>query len=410
MNILDVAETMRKRVLASLAVCAALSCAAAETRYLAVAGSDLSDGKTPQTAWRTIEKLNSDLPPGGTALLKCGDVFYGTVKVKGGSGANERTVISSFGEGPKPVISSAKNLRDDPSIWKVKERRYNYWHVDLADPANFTGVGGSNANPGFLLVDGEVKPWRKFCRSDINRQWDFAGDDGELYVYSTNNPALLAKDIRVAVDGHGILLSSHTAVSNVAVKSVGGHGMCAGWEKEPTIDIRIFDCEFENIGGAELLSFKAMRVRYGNAIEFGSNCADVIVERCRIKGVYDVAFTMQGRPTSTSWSDIHMRNCCIEDSSQAFEVWCKGAKPGVGFKRCSFTGNRTVNVGGGWGALSRPNRIVATPLLAYHMETDTVDITVSDNVFEKVSGPLMFVLGGVESLDPGYRIFRNMVK
>ena len=105
-----------------------------------------------------------------------------------------------------------------------------------------------------------------------------------------------------------------------------------------------------------------------------------------------------------------MRNCRIEDSSQAFEVWCKGAKPGVGFKRCSFTGNRTVNVGGGWGALSRPNRIVATPLLAYHMETDTVDITVSDNVFEKVSGQLMFVLGGVESLDPGYRIFRNMVK
>ena len=76
----------------------------------------------------------------------------------------------------------------------------------------------------------------------------------------------------------------------------------------------------------------------------------------------------------------------------------------------SVTVPGTVNVGGGWGALSRPNRIVATPLLAYHMETDTVDITVSDNVFEKVSGQLMFVLGGVESLDPGYRIFRNMVK
>jgi hypothetical protein len=271
-----------------------------------------------------------------------------------------------------------------------------FWGLALGDPANFTGVAGDNANPGFLLVDGEVKPWRKFCRSDINRQWDFAGDDGMLYVYSTNNPARLAKDISVAVDGHGILLSSHTAVSNVAVKSVGGHGMCAGWAKDPTVDIRICDCEFENIGGAELLSHKAMRVRYGNAIEFGSNCADAIVERCRVKGVYDVAFTMQGRPTSTSWSDIHMRDCHIEDSSQAFEVWCMGAKPGVGFKRCSFTGNRTVNVGGGWGALSRPNRIVATPLLAYHMETDTVDITVSDNVFEKVSGPLMFVLGGVE--------------
>ena len=48
-----------------------------KVRYLAADGDDRNDGRTPATAWRTVQKLNSDLPSGGTALLRCGDVFYG---------------------------------------------------------------------------------------------------------------------------------------------------------------------------------------------------------------------------------------------------------------------------------------------------------------------------------------------
>lgn len=381
-----------------------------KVRYLAADGDDRNDGMTPASAWRTVSRLNSGLPVGGTALLRCGDVFYGKIEVKGGLDSANRTVISSFGKGPKPVVSGTKNLRDDPAIWQTNAARYNYWYTDLNNPSNYSGVATDDANPGFLLVDGKVKPWRHFCRHDINRQWDFAGHEGKLYVYSTNNPALLSRDIRVAVNVSGIILHSHTAVSNLSIRSVGGHGICAGWEKTPTVDMRISDCAFENIGGSELLSFKGMRVRYGNGVEFGSNCADATVEDCRFDGIYDVALTMQGVPTSTGWNDIHFRRCRIENSSQAFEIWCKGAKPGMGFSRCSFTDSRTFNVGGGWGALSRPNRIVATPLLVYRMETDTVDITVTWNVFEKMPNGLMFVLDGAEKLSPGYRIHDNAVR
>lgn len=395
--------------LAVAALCTSAS-AAGETRYLAADGDDTADGRTPATAWRTIGKLNASLPAGGTALLRSGDVFYGTIMVKGGIDASRRTVVTSFGEGPKPVVSCTKNLKPDPAIWKVEEVRFNYWYTDLANPSNYSGFTSEDANPGFLLVDGEVKPWKRFYRYDINRQWDFSSEDGRLYVYCTNNPALLSKDIRVAVNGHGAILDSHTVVSNLSVRAAGGHGFYAGWRKTPTVGIRISDCDFENIGGSELTSYKKFRVRYGNAVEFGSNCADAVVERCRVKGVYDVAFTMQGNPTSTGWNDIHVRNCHIEDSSQAFEIWCGKAPPGIGFSGCSFTGNRTVNVGGGWGALTRPNRVVATPLLVYDLKTDTVDITVSGNTFENPSRGLIFVSGGVDSLPSGYRIFGNTVK
>ena len=74
-------------------------------RYVAADGNDANDGLTPATAWRTIAKLNSGLPSGGAALLRCGDVFYGMIEVKGGIDSAHRTVITSYGNGPKPVIS-----------------------------------------------------------------------------------------------------------------------------------------------------------------------------------------------------------------------------------------------------------------------------------------------------------------
>lgn len=405
---------MHKKVLTAIVIGLAACCAAGEVRYLAANGDDANDGKSPKTAWRTVERLNSGLPSGGTALLRCGDVFYGTVMVLGGVDRNHRTAVMSFGSGPKPVISCTKNLRDDPAIWQAHSTGYNQWYVDLTNPSNYTGLMSDDANPGFLLVDGEVKPWKRFSRHDVNAQWDFAGEDGRLYVHSTNNPALLSHDIRVAVNVHGVRLFSHTAVSNLAVRATGAHGMYAGWSKTPTTDMRISDCTFENIGGSELENYYCdgkLRVRYGNGIEFGANCEDAIVERCEFRGVYDVAYTMQGNiEGATGWKDVHVRGCLMVDCSQAFEIWCKSAPPGVGFKRCSFTGNRTVNVGGGWGALTRPNRQTATPLLVYAMETDTVDIEVTGNVFEKVSSGLIYKRGGLDTLPSGYRVHDNVIR
>ena len=76
-------------------------------RYLAADGNDANDGLTPATAWRTVERLNAGLPSGGTALLRCGDVFYGKIAVKGGIDGEHRTTLTSFGDGIK-ILSSFK--------------------------------------------------------------------------------------------------------------------------------------------------------------------------------------------------------------------------------------------------------------------------------------------------------------
>lgn len=390
--------------------------AADEVRYVAAEGNDAADGRTPATAWRTLKKLSADLPSGGTGFLRCGDTFFGEIKVKGGPDAEHPTVITSYGSGAKPVLTYSKVLKDDPAIWRTGTGTvplYGIWWCDLTNPTNYTGVDTADINPGTILVDGKLQPWRKFCWHDINRQWDFSAQGKYLFVYSTNNPALVSREIQVSLNEGVVDFVSNFVISNVTCRMIGSCAMCGGWSAKTVLrHVRVTDCDFEHIGGSALVGFEkgefARKVRFGNGVEFGNNVQDAIVERCRFDGVYDTAFTMQGHPT-VSWADVHVRNCSFANCSQAYELWCKGAPKGVGYVRCTFTGNRCYNVGGGWGAESRPNRCVATPLLMYFMDTDTVDVDISGNVFESCPNGLIYKLGGLDKLPAGYRVHDNVL-
>ena len=401
-----------------MTICAALvagALTAGEARYLANAGDDAADGLTPATAWRTIKRLNEGLPSGGTACLKRGDTFYGRLDVKGGLDKEHPTVITAYGEGEKPVVSALKIIKNDPKVWEGASPVYGVWRVAITNAANYTGIDSPDANPGLLIVDGELHGWRKYSYHDINQQWDFAGDGGYLYVYSTNNPALLAKDIRINVNVGTCALKSNMKVSNIKVSGTGACGMCVWGGKPATHDIVISDCDFENIGGSELVGYLnsgVIKARYGNGIEFGNNVTDTLVERCTFRQVYDVAYTMQGWP-SVSWKNNHCRDCTMTDCSQAFEIWTnkrEDVKEKVGFENCSFTGNRTLRVGGGFGALTRPNRITATPLLFYTDKADIFDIDVSGNTFEECPYGVLYKAGGLKRLPKGYRMHDNIVK
>ncbi len=61
------------------ALLATLLLASTPARYLSAEGDDAADGCSPETAWRTVGRLNEGLPAGGRACLRAGDVFYGTV-------------------------------------------------------------------------------------------------------------------------------------------------------------------------------------------------------------------------------------------------------------------------------------------------------------------------------------------
>ena len=80
----------------------------ARTFYVAADGSDENDGLTPETPFRTIDKINTlKLIPGDKVLFKKGDTFQGALKPKGSGAEGAPIVIASYGEGNvKPILEA----------------------------------------------------------------------------------------------------------------------------------------------------------------------------------------------------------------------------------------------------------------------------------------------------------------
>ena len=395
-----------RRFVLAVVLSAAWAAVGTEVRYFSNDGDDSADGLTPEAAWRTLEKLGKSLPGGAEARLRRGDVFYGRAVLRPGPSAEMPTVLTAYGEGARPVICAYKIAKPDPAVW-TRIGTNNLWRIDLGDYSKFGGNHMTkDGNVGFLKVDGQIFGRKFFAKLNRlpERQWDFIDDGTNLTVWSSANPALLSKDIRIAPCMATLPFRDHIEVRSITVRGTGGHGANGS-----AVDVRFFDCVFAEIGGSHLPGHGKGVSRFGNGVECWSGCRDIQVRRCGFKDVYDTGFTMQGMNAPFSWENIHVADCVFERCSQCFEVWLSDCRPGIGMKVCSFMRNRCVDTARGWAYDVRPDKDVATPLLMYTMATDTCDILVKDNVFVNSRGRLVYKSGGLSELPESYRIVDNTI-
>ena len=277
----------------------------------------------------------------------------------------------------------------------------------LADDSKFDGNHATkDGNVGFLKVDGRIFGRKFFAKSGrpLTQQWDFMDDHRFLTVWSADNPARLAKDIRIAPNMGVIPFKRHVEVRDVVVRGTGGHG-----SNGVGFDMRFFDCGFFEIGGSHPRGHGSGTTRYGNGVECWAGASDVQVCRCAFADIYDVGFTMQGGNPSRSWENTHVTDCTFTNCTQCYELWASKCRPGIGMKGCTFLRNRCVDTARGWAFDVRPDKANATPLLMYSMETDVCDILVKDNVFVNSRGTLIFKSGGLADLPESYRVVDNTI-
>ena len=93
------------------------------TYYVSNNGDDKNDGKSPKTAWATLDKVNSfAFQKGDLVVLERGSLWRGFLSVK------SNVSYSAYGEGPKPKIwTSYDGLTY--GTWKPTETR-NVWVLD----------------------------------------------------------------------------------------------------------------------------------------------------------------------------------------------------------------------------------------------------------------------------------------
>lgn len=106
----------------------------------AVDGNDANDGKTPQTAWRSLAKVNSmKLNAGNKILFRVGQTWEGQLEIKDSGTADNPIEIGAYGDGVQPILT-AVGLYTIPSQGEEAWYPYNNSYVgsgakdDVSDP------------------------------------------------------------------------------------------------------------------------------------------------------------------------------------------------------------------------------------------------------------------------------------
>ena len=270
-------------------------------------GNDLNDGRTPQTAKKTFEKMSQSA--GIAVLLKCGDTFDMSDMFYVG----DNTVFCSYGEGPRPVLDFSQKIEE--SFFAVRGYE-NLWAVDLSRTEFNNKESSSNLsyNFGQLYIDGECNwnritiPVEEMAESNFaqivgdrkDNCWVVDWMHGVLYLYSESDPN--EHEIRVSIGRHGLNFREvrNVIVSDLEIRNVGVSGA--------TIfncdDVSVSNCLFRNIGGA----VTAEGIRYGNGVQISGVAKNISILNNVFDGVYSSGYSDVGITVTDRQENVTINN------------------------------------------------------------------------------------------------------
>ncbi len=302
----------------------------AKNYYISNAGDDNANGLSPSTSFQTIAKLNDiRIKPGDTIFFKSGDYYTGTLILKHSGKDNQPVVITSYGNGAKPVISGSMLLgqfkKTDENIYSascIKKIHYLFQNNHLKTKARYP-------NTGYLKIDGggtdflddfdlplsekqiegatvrlRTKNWQYEYRkvtgldgksitfdsilwnrpdkqNEAEKGWGYFLDGSKAFLdaegewcYSsekqtvylyTENPVLPDDKFEASFIPYGIVLEK--GASNISIQNIciSGQTNTCILGKENNQNIQISDCNISKAGKYALL------IKNGNSILFQNN-------------------------------------------------------------------------------------------------------------------------------------------
>ncbi len=185
LKILATLSNLKKFIFSFLIIINIQNLNAQTTYYIdATGGNDSNNGITPQTAWRSLNKVNNysfNTTSGNVYVrLKKGQVWRETLTPsRGGTGENNRVIFCSYGTGRRPQILGSNDLKSDISIWT--DMGSNVWRRSLSSSPFYVIFEKPNTATNW----GYIQSSSSACNSD----YKFYYSSGYLYVYSVGNPA-----------------------------------------------------------------------------------------------------------------------------------------------------------------------------------------------------------------------------
>lgn len=365
------------------------------TFYVSNSGDDSNDGKSPETAWKTLDKVNdpASVCEGCNVLFERGGLWRGIIRVP-----HNGMTYSAYGVGMKPRFYGSRRNYAKPEYWKKTEYE-NVWYTDLCTKnVGLVAINHSDVLGKYDEIMCERHNIGKDGFSgpqDLKKDYDFYGhlDEEKCFLYcSKGNPGEVYDSIEL---GEGFTLvtptpAAHEGITfdNLCIKFVGCHGIAGlgGHEK-----ITVQNCIFAYLGGSILDGFAGCRtVGFGNAVETYGSCNGYYVNANWIYQIYDTAITHQRSVDNT---DCHMRDVEYVGNLCEFCHWSIEFynQPNEGHERSVHNTDVHHNLlrcgGMGWGSRGRAEG--AALFNSFTLPMDTVNFVTHNNIYDRSAGGLV---------------------
>lgn len=285
--------------------------------YVSTSGDDKNDGKTPETAIRTLDAIEM-LPtnPGDAILFKRGDVFRFAREIN----AVDGIIYGSYGDGAKPKIyGSPENYAQNDSWVEIKP---NIWQIAFDYPY------ASGCILDYGMIAGVQKWDTRFDGMKENGDYFHDLETKNFYLYcDQGKPSDIYCDIEIMPTETLFMLrdSIDVIIDNLCLKYTASFAIHAPDIKD---NITVTNCEIGYIGGLWTGGLPGGRVRFGNAIEFWGGLDNVHIQNVTVKNnwfyqTYDSALTWQGSKEDTVYKNITFSENLFEYNNADIEFFGK---------------------------------------------------------------------------------------
>ena len=319
--------------------------------YVSPDGNDDADGKSPETAWKTLDKVNGfEFADGDGVFFERGGLWRGSITMK------SRMTYGAYGEGEKPKLYGSPVNGADASMWELAEGTTDIWRFKekfSSDIGNVIFNDGENFSRKLIPNHTGMK---YVTRKDPSKTFDYKTEmtedldiffeaeptrgnmpdptnAGTLYLKcKSGNPGEVFDSIEFAAYGFGFympngVLKTDITVDNFCIKYFGAHGICPA---SVVTNFTASNCEIGWIGGSvqHYDRTTGRAVRFGNGVEVTDKCKNYVVENCHIYECYDAGITYQqnkGGTHEVTAEGYSFRNNLIEYCNYSIEIYMASA-------------------------------------------------------------------------------------
>ena len=137
----------------------------------ATAGNDSLDGRSMETAWQSLAKLNdTTFVAGDTILFKAGERFIGSFRPNGSGEESNAIIVDMYGEGERPVLDGEGSVNHVVRLVDV-----DYWELNNLEITNDNESQGNRIGVHILANGGQRRHFhlRNLYIHDIMGRYTF---------------------------------------------------------------------------------------------------------------------------------------------------------------------------------------------------------------------------------------------